>query len=280
MHHREELLVGERKVLVGAWSPGEYFVPNWSLKPVRNQNDVSQGNAELQRLTRGLRYAFFDMDMHRAYAPKIVPPSGKITDVRSLTERIRLDEEMYLHRGKDSADGVRLAVDDGFMASLGGCGLVVAAGGQQVLVAHAALDSLIHPEVAMGKKSIEKEPGIVNAMVDWFLERAVPTEEISMCMLFAIPAMAYKRQFNHPTFGPYNTALWKLISNRWPSGAARRNGNMFLNLENLFLEQARQRGVRNVRTKLSLAELPDLTHTYTTTGNPNVRYLAVVKRCS
>lgn len=278
MHHEKAMVVGGLKILIGAWSPGEYFVPNWSLKQIRDQNDVLQGNAEQQRLVRGLRYALYDMDMEKAYAPKIVPSTGRVVDIRSLTQKIHLNGEMYVYRGKNPADGIRIDPEKGFMASLGGCPLIIAVYGEWMIVAHAALDSMIHPDVVMGRKSITEEPGIVNAIINALLEQAASVEEISMCMVFSIPP--YKRQFNHPIHGPKNIASWGIISKQWPTGASRKNGDMILNLEGLFMEQAQQRGVKDIQTMLPLTEFPDLPHTYDGKGDPNLRYLAIVKRGS
>lgn len=278
MRYEKLVAVGGLKVLIGAWSPGEYFVSNWSLKQVRNQNDVSQGDAEQQRFVRGLRYALYDMNIKKAYAPKIVPPTGRVVDIRSLTQRIQLGGDMCVCRGKDPADGIRINPEEGFLASLGGCPLIIAVCGELMIVAHAALDSMIHPDVVLGRKSITEEPGIVNAVINEFLKQGASVERISMCMVFSIPL--YKRQFNHSIYGPGNIALWGIISKQWPAGATRKNGDMILNLEGLFTEQARRRGVQDIQTTLPLTEFPDLPHTYDGKSAPNLRYLAIVKRDS
>ena len=276
----ENLSVGGMRIAVGTWCPGEYGVPNWSLKPIQRRRHVVYGNRDQKRLASGLRYALSDIGVQKAYAPKTFPPSGKIADIRSLTERIFLNSDIEMRRGKNPTDGIPIGVGDGFMASLGGCPFIIGTADRKAVVAHAALKSMIHPDVVMGRKNLEEEPGIVKTIINWFGERGVPAEEVSLCMLLAIPAMAYKRQFDHPTFGAYNTALWELVSRKWPSGATRRGGNMFINLESLFLEQAREGGVRNAETMFSLAEFPDLPHTYNVKWHQDMRYLAVIKRCS
>ena len=98
-----------------------------------------------------------------------------------------------------------------------------------------------------------------------------------MCMQFAIPAKWFEHTMDHPEHGAYNRALERFVGARWPDGIIRKNGSLFLDIEDIFLEQAREAGVRHAWSAHSLADFPDLAHTRDG-RDPRRRNLFVVKR--
>jgi hypothetical protein len=96
-------------------------------------------------------------------------------------------------------------------------------------------------------------------------------------MLFAIPAEAFEHRFDNFHYGEYNQALDSFVSKQWEGCMTQGDNGMFLNLESVFVEQARQAGVQQVRAEHSLAEYPRLAHTRDG-GDISRRNLIVVKR--
>lgn len=275
--YREKLSVGGEEVMIGAMCPNEtekYGLKTWSLRGLQSRED-----AEKQvPLITGLRATLQRMGVHRGYAPNVIAFSARVVDTAVLKERIKLGENIDLYRSRLPADGVFIRRGHAFVMSSAGCPIIIAVAGELMVVAHAGRDSLVDRGAVRGV-SARKHVSVVDAIVEEFAERGILPDRISMCMIFAIPASVFEHRFGHRTYGRYNRALWSFIVERWPSGAISQNGSMFLNLENLFEEQTRQAGIKDVRMTNSLAEFPALAHTHDG-GDTSRRNLFVVKRCS
>ncbi len=275
--YRDRVSVGGHEVAVGAMCPNEtkkYGFQSWSLRGLQSRRDAEKWSF----LITGLRTVLSRMGVHKAYAPNVGVFSAEIVDSRALGMRINLGANIVLHRDRSvPADGVLVRKGHAFVMSGAGCPVVVAVGDELMIIAHAGLRSLIDRGAVKGEPT-RGNMSVVNAIVDALGERGVTPERIAMCMLFSIPTMAFEYRLNHPQYGHYNRALSKFIRRKWPSSARENNNSMFLDLESLFEEQARQVCVRNVRSEKSLVEFPCLAHTYD--GQDSFRRnLIVVKRC-
>ena len=273
--------VGQSEVKILALSPEDanklYGLTNWSLQPIQNQQDA-YSQYGLTKLAAALQETFQGMGTSRVYAPHVIPASAVVTDTAALKERIRLGEGVSLYRNRDApADGVFLQRGDAFAMSAAGCPVIIATAGKRMIVAHAGRDSLIERAAVMGAPA-RKHLSIVNAIVEAFKKQGTRAGEISMRMYFSIPTLSFEHRFDHPQYGAYNRALAAFIDDRWEDCMARRTDeSMFLSLESVFVEQARQAGVRDLLATLSLDECLGLAHTRDE-KDPRRRNLILVKR--
>jgi hypothetical protein len=144
--------------------------------------------------------------------------------------------------------------------SAAGCPVIVATAADQCIIAHAARDSLIDRDAVAGKPG-RKHLSIVHAIVDEFGKQRLPPTSIDMAMLFAIAARKFEHSMYHPTYGDYNRRLIHLVDTRWPGGIVYKDGLSFLDLEQVFVGQAREAGIKAVGAMGSLASYPHLVQT-------------------
>lgn len=275
--HKDRLSVDNLFAIVCALSPDDvpHGLSDWSLKSMQNQQDADNNLP----LVDGLYVVLHQIGVRKAYAPNVVPASAQIIE-SSLLKPIDLGNDVFLHRDRNiPADGVFLKPGEAFVMSGAGCPIIIATGGEHMVVAHAGRDSLIHRGAVIGKPT-RKHISVVHSIVDAFMERGIPADEIAVCMKFSIPTDAFEHQFDHPQFGEYNRALAMFVDKRWPGCTSRKNGNgMFLSLECVFLKQTIEAGIHRWVAEKSLTECTDLAHTRDG-KDPNRRNLIVVKRCS
>jgi hypothetical protein len=240
---------------------------------MQNQHDLQ----EHYQLAMGIHVALRGMGAKRAYAPSVAAASARIIASSELKNRIRLSS-IDLYRNKDiPADGTFLNRNEAFVMSAAGCPMIIASAGDHLIVAHAGRDSLVDRRAVMGATPYREHLSVVHSIIEAFAEKGLAPKTIKMCMQFAIPAEVFEHRFDHPRHGPFNRALKKFVDERWPGCTTEKDGRMFLNLEFLFEEQAKQAGVRNVWAINSLAVFPLLAHTHDG-RDPRARNLFLVKR--
>ena len=272
--YRGRLKVGGLFVVIHAFSPNDApkGLPSWSLKSMQNQQDADNN----PRLVDGIYFALHQIGACRAFSPNVVPASAQIID-STVLKPISLGNNFVLHRDKNiHADGIFLKPGEAFVMSGAGCPIIIATGGDQMIVAHAGRDSLIDRGAVIGNPT-RKHVSVVHSIIDAFKEKGIPVSEISMCLEFSIPADVFEHQFDHPQHGEYNRALATFINKKW-SGCTLGNGNsMFLDLESVFLKQTIEAGVQRWTAEKSLSEYTEFCHTRDG-KDPNRRNLIVVKR--
>ncbi len=273
--------VGQSEVKILALSPEDagrlYGLANWSLQPIQTQQDACTQYG-LTKLAEALQETFQVMEASRVYAPHVIPASAIVADTALLKERIRLGEGVSLYRNRNApVDGVFIQRGDAFAMSAAGCPVIIAVAGKKMVVAHAGRDSLIERAAVMGAPT-RKHLSVVDAIVDAFRKQGTRAVEISMRMYFSIPTRSFEHRFDHPQYGAYNRALAAFVDDRWENCMVRETSeSMFLNLEAVFVEQARQAGVRDLLATLSLDECLGLAHTRDE-KDPRRRNLILVKR--
>lgn len=274
--YKHSLMLGQSRFEVNAWSPDDasrYYLRNWSLKPIQEPDDALRCG----ELTRGLRAALCSIGAKTAYAPNVAVMSAIVVPAEKLKKQILLEKHACLYRDKDvSADGVILPPGTAFVMSGAGCPLIIASAGEHAVVAHAGRDSLIDRGAVMGKPT-RNCGSIVDSIIDAFLNRNVPADDINMCMLFAIPPESFGHPENDSRHGEFNRRLCVYAHNLWPGSMMKKDGSIFIDLGALFVEQARQRGVRRAWAVHSLDEYPELAHTRDG-KDASRRNLYVVKR--
>ncbi len=274
--YQSTMSIGRLGASIGVLSPyeaRERGLSSWSLAVMQKQQDLQ----EHYQLAMGIHVALRGMGAKRAYAPNVTAASARIISSSELKNRIRLST-IDLYRNKDvPADGTFLNRNEAFVMSAAGCPMIIAGGGDYLVVAHAGRDSLVDRRAVMGATPVREHLSIVHAIIEAFAKKGLAPGMISMCMQFAIPADVFEHRFDHPRHGAFNQALKKFVDKRWPGCTTEKNGGMFLNLEFLFEEQAAQAGVRNAWAMNSLAVFPLLAHTHDG-RNSRARNLFLVKR--
>lgn len=270
------LRIGKADSLVAAFGPNdaaEYSLGSWSLKPLQEHGDVPNN----QLLVKALSQEFCSMDITDAFAPNVTRSSGKIVSTKEMFDCIWLDHARKLHRNRwIHADGLFLGLGQAFVASAGGCGIIIASAGDHLCVAHAGRDSLIERNAVIGRPK-RVNLSVVDAIIEQFRWREIELSEITMILLFSIPMQAFEHNADHPVHGAYNRALADFVDHRWPGGILHEKEKTLLDLEQVFVGQARQAGVTKAWATHSLAEHPDLAHTRDG-KSPDRRNLIVVKR--
>lgn len=272
----KRLSIGRSSAAISVSGPDDakdHGLDNWSLKPLQKQWDVRGNRALAVNIARELGA----IGAAEAFAPHVAPASAQIAQAADLTDHIVLRQGVVLHRNQSlPADGLFLRPEQTFVMSGAGCSIILAAGGDHLIVAHAARDSLIDRGAVEGTPT-RKHVSIVNNIVEELRKRGVPLDAIRMAMLFAIPAKDFEHDGQHPTYGAYNRALFDFVNTRWPGGILQTEGKTCLDLEQIFIEQVRREGIRTAWAESSLSSFPELAHTRDGKGTER-RNLLVVKR--
>lgn len=274
--YKHNLMLGQLRFEVNAWTPADasrYYLRSWSLKPLQEPDDALKH----RELTSGVSIALHTVGVKTAYAPKVAAMSGAIVPAEKLKKQIPLRNNAILKRDKDvPADGVFVRPGEAFIMSGAGCPLIIATAGEHAIISHAGRDSLIDRGAVMGKPT-RNCGSVVDSIINEFLNLEMPVYDINMCMMFAVPTEKFGHPENDPQYGEFNRRLGVYAHNLWPGSVVKRDGSIYIDLGALFVEQARQRGVRRARAVHSLDEYPDLAHTRDG-EDPSRRNLYVVKR--
>ncbi len=270
--------LGESRVLTRVFGPADalkYGVGNWSLGPLQNRSDV----AKHPSLVSALRSVLQEMQVKDAFAPNVALSSARVIGT-SLLLRVPLDHGVVLHRNKTiPADAIFLEPGQAFVMSGAGCPVITATAGKNMIVAHASRDSLIDRDAVMGNPT-DRHMSVVHAIVAALKNRGAKTSDICMTMRFAIPAKFFGHPKNHPnpTYRAYNRALKPFFARqKWQEGIREEGDSVFLDVQRLFVEQARLEGIHQAYFTESLKEFPHLAHTRDG-KDPLRRNLIVVKR--
>ena len=260
-----------------AFSPNDgvqHGLKNWSLSRLQAQDDAT----EHRSLATSLSKIFRKIGVRKAYAPSVGAANAAIINPFVLRQRIRLGKDIRLYREYAiPADGMFVWPGEAFVMSAAGCPIIVAVSAAEglMIVTHAGRDSLIDRGAVLGKPA-RKNLSVVDAIVETMMDCGVLPGEILMQMHLSIPKEVFEHRFDHPQHGTYNRALNNFINMRWPDCTTKVDNGMLLDLEALFVEQARSAGLRYVEASNSLARFPELTHTRS--DRPELRNLIVVKR--
>jgi len=271
------LPVGKLDATVAVFDPEdaeEQGIPNWSLKHLQHDRDKTHCHLLAKGISKKLR----ELGVSDAFAPHVAAASGHVVNAMDMTNRIRLNKNC-LHRNPGlPADGVFLDTNNAFMMSSSGCPIIMASAGNEFVAAHAGRDSLIDRGAVIGTP-IRKHVSVVDTIVEKFEGHGAQPCDIVMVMLFAIPAEAFAHPEDHPRYGQFNRALADFVGNRWPGGVFQKQKQIFLDLEKVFVEQALQKGVRQVWAAHSMLKYPSMSHTRDGKDIER-RNLIIVKRTS
>lgn len=277
MYEYKDIPVGMSRVTVCAFGPEDAQtrkVLNWSLRLFRPEIEPKDRKALITALGSELLSA----KVHQAFAPRVDAMSAHVVGQEELTERFHLGSGITLYRNSNvPADGVFLRPSQAFVMSGAGCPVIVASGGTHFVVAHAGRDSLVDRQAVEERGRRREYLSVVHAVVHAFSMRGVPADGVAMGMLFAIPRESFEHHPEHPVYGDYNRELVAFLERRYDASIIRRNGTAYLDLQALFIAQARRVGVRRPWVLHPLQDHPDLAHTRDGMGSAQ-RNLIIVKR--
>ena len=281
MTHTFVRTVGQSDVRIAIAGPDDarqHLLESWSLAPL--QKHCAPGMRNLQeRLTHAVGRTLRTLGVRAAYAPHVSSASARIVESRQLRECVPLGGDVRLYRQHNlEADGVFLEEDETFVMSAAGCPVIIAAGGDHFVAAHAARDSLIDRLFVSGVRS-RAFTSVVDCIVNRFRARGISPQDISMTMHFSIAPDRFEHSDAHPIHGAYNRALITVANMQWPGSIIRKNGSTYLNLEQVFVGQARIAGVRKVWVENTLNFFPHLVQT-SVGKDRGKRNLIVVRRAS
>ena len=268
--------VGKLTATVNAWSPddaSQYRLQDWSLRSLQGQEDVFKYHS----LANGLRATLCSIGAKIAYAPSVANMSAVIAHPEDLKkDKIQLGEiELYRNPGFP-ADGVFLQPGEAFVMSAADCPPIIATAGEHMIVSHAGLRSLAETGAVLGRPS-RRHISVVYTIIEELLKKGESLNEIVLYMMFCVPAEMFDHHPLHPEHGTYNRKLVEMVDTLWNGSTFRKNGNVFLDMESIFVKQAREMGVYRAWATHSLREFPALAHTRDG-KDPSRRNLFVVKR--
>lgn len=244
----------------------------WSLAKLQSMHDVPSSRLLMQILSKEL----LGFGVKKAFAPHVAALSGAIVSSDRLRDEIRFrSEKVALYRNANlPADGVPLQLKEAFVMSGAGCPLILASNGSRVIVAHAGRDSLVDRASIRGTFG-RQYISVVDAIVDNFKAFGELPQNIAMTMLFSIPPEEFEHSPQHPEYGEYNSRLIKFIDARWPGCFIDGHDTFYLDLQQLFIAQAMNHGIKYVSAQCSLSQFPRLARKASDLGNRN---LFIVKR--
>ncbi len=271
--HTLNVSVGKARADIAIFDPEDarrYGVETWSLKSLQRQADTLDNALLADALSHNLYW----LGIYKAFAPNVVSGSGCIAVPSDLEHRICLGRAVLNRKQEFPADGVFLERNQGFVMSSAGCPVILASAGGDFIAAHAGRDSLIDRGAVEGRPA-RKHVSVVGVILEKLRRNA--SSDIAMTMLLSIPARKFEHSADHPQHGVYNRKLATFVERHWPDSILREEGRTFLDLQQMFLEQARQAGIRHARATHSLDMYPNLAHTRDGKGADR-RNLVIVKR--
>jgi hypothetical protein len=251
--------LGTTAVSVRAFGPKDaenYGLQTWSLAKLQSQEDVPSN----RRLMQAIQQELVDFGItKRAFAPHVSPASAAIVETERLTKRIsfRGKEPVLFRNGELPADGIPLQPGEGFLMSNAGCAVVCAAAGGHLYVLHAGRASLM-PTWRIEGGTKEMYPTLIENIVTAFDGLGIPAPAIHMTMLLAIGVQHQKRELEHPIYGAYNRKLRSYLRSSCIDATIDGKDYFLLDLERVFVEQARLAGIKKVSALCSLEQFPEL----------------------
>lgn len=272
--YENDVAIADRRIrvgILGSEDAREYGLSNWSIKPIQSQRDVQRRRP----LARGLCESFEQFKVERAYAPQVTHMRAGIVDATVLRECISLGRNIRLYRKHNlSVEGVFLEPGAAFVSTSAESAVIIATAGEHLIITHAGRDSLVDRGAVLGKPA-RTHVSVVQHIIAEFRKKGIPPEHIAMCLLFAPPLEALEHRFDHRKYGAYNRALGDFVDAHWKGCTFRPSAaSVCLDLESLFIEQAKEAGVRRNWSTLQQSNI-DLRHSR---HQPRCRNLVIVKR--
>ncbi len=204
---------------------------DWSLAPLQKARDGALDRYLAPRVAAACRLV---NECAQWYAPHPTEFNGRIVRPEDLPERILLTNDVTLYRGA-LAEGVQLPRKSGFMASIGGCAIIVASDGKRMVVAHAGRRSLFRDD-----PRDHAHRSVVYQIRDRFCG-SFNRDNVKIWVFFSIRPEAFLHRRNDPVYAKNNDRLLSaLIRSGFGSCIMPHEG---IDLPTLVQLQAREAGL-------------------------------------
>lgn len=249
---------------------------DWSLKDMYEPQDVYRH----PELAARLGAALSGLGAWDVYAPTPVKFNGEIMLPAILSDTLHLPHNVYLHRnGSVYADGTFLSHrGEGGVFSAGGCGMVLAAYGDDLIFAHAGRESIIDRRRVRtrGAEEDRKRDLVDNILVALGVS---DHKKVHLWPLYFIGPehFVHHKDDPNPKHAEYNRGAMEYLPQQFPGEFGEVDGDSIkIDLPRIFRAQCVKRGVPagNVHLEHSYLakELP------TTRTNGGGRYLVAAVR--
>lgn len=227
------LPLAEGRVRALCISSGDF---NWSLKDLYRPEDVERKPELVSRLEA----EFNDLGIIRAYAPSVAKMSGIVVDPCSFTSKIPLNGTTLCRDPDHESDGTWLRPGEAFIMSGGGCPVAIAEGGGICLVSHVGRESAVNLPQLLKQEPSRTHMSIVDSMAERAFELGVPPGQMTLSVLFQVPASA----FGHPLGDPRWQAVLRYVEGLGENIAVVRDHVMLLDMAALVAAQGRRAGFK------------------------------------
>jgi hypothetical protein len=246
----------------------------WSLGPLQWPADVQKN----PQLDMKLSDALVGHGVRRAYAPNPTKFNAKIISPQCLSREILLSGGMSLFRNQDiHADGTMLARGgDAGIFSAGGCGVIVAALGDELFFAHAGRECVIDRQRILTGNPSRTNESIVHSIVQALAPVKWLRQQLQAWVFYSIKPEDFVHRFDDPDpkHAAYNKAAADSLQKEYPGeyGWSDNNG-VHIDLPKIMQAQFRELDVEYVSLEHAYLadELP-------TTRNGGGRYLVAIVR--
>lgn len=250
---------------------------DWSLAPLQQAGDQHKA----PNLARRVGQALHGLGARYAYAPSPVKFNGKIIPPDVLTEEIPL-WQMMMYRNKEApADGTWLSSPSSAgIFSAGGCSMVVATLGEELIFAHAGRDCIIDRKriLTQGREQGRHRESLVDNIVAALAPSRFLRAHVRAWVFYSIKPEEFLHRFfdEDPEHLKYNVPAAKMLLEKYEDacGWVDEKG-IYINIPTIIKAQFIALGVPEENINLEHAYLAD---ELPTTRNGGGRYLAAIVR--
>jgi hypothetical protein len=255
---------------------------DWSLGPLQRAEDAE----DHPHLVHKIRSAMRHLGADRGFAPTPNPTefNGEVILPERLERVINLGHKVLLFRNREvPADGTFLrSPRDAGVFSAGGCGMVIVAGGDLLLFAHAGRESLLdRTEIRTAGQERSRRRDLMSNLVETMQQRGVPSEKLFVWLMYFIKPDDFVHSTKDPNeaHAAYNCGALRYLPEQYGEAAGRVDAESIrIDLPRIARMQCLYLGVPARNISLDHAYLADeLPHTRKPGGG---RYLAAAVRHS
>ena len=251
---------------------------DWSLAPLQRSGDQRKA----PNLAHRLNEAVLELGARYAYAPSPAKFNGKIIRPHKLMQEQMHLGEILLYRNPDAhADGTwLLSPGNAGIFSAGGCSMIVATMGQEMIFAHAGRDCVIDRTRITSRSRVQgrHNESVVHSIVDSLAPSSLLRSHIHAAVYYSIKPEDFRHDFEDvdPEHLKYNIPAAEMLPAEYGDecGIVDKQG-ICIDVPRIIRAQFISLGVPEENINLEHAYLAD---ELPTTRRGGGRYLAAVVR--
>lgn len=253
---------------------------DWSLAPLQRAGDQRRAPDLAYRVGLALR----GLDARYAYAPSPVKFNGRLVSPDVLHNEILLGCGIVMYRNPDTpADGTLLATPrSSIIFSAGGCSMIVATMGQEMVGAHAGRDCIIDRTriKSRGEHRGRSNESIVDSIVKALAPSVCLRQHMHVGVYYSIKPEDFLHKFadEDPEHLKYNIPAAEMLMEEYGTAAGFVDSKgIYIDVPGIIKAQFVEYGVPEEQISLEHAYLSD---ELPTTRRGGGRYLAAITRDS